>query len=571
MDNFVNNNFFDSDFKFLIIVPLNNDFSYNLFARFITYDHYIYFANFNDIDKKDESYNQKAEFDLSLFSDDNYEENFYHLLRIFNFQNIYSDENDKNKFPIISFKKFIKYFNFEFNNEKQKMSKVVFKNKNIEEIFSQKYNDILNFIKIKETHKLPNIEKQMDYLELERLIISLIIAKKQKDDFFVELYVHSIFGFKKIEINKNIDYNSLNIIIKQRSKGGEAFDFAIKIRFRNKNYIKFYQVTGFKSEEDLKKLIKEKISIYTSYIVKEYEDNNLGKIEGVSFGIITFTEIYNQNVYRKMKHHCKTNGFEYILFDINKMSFKIRQNGKYKDYNNEIFEFNNKYDLNIKKFENIIKVSNIKLEMLSSRPIKEIYLENIEDREAQQIFQMNSKHNTQIERIAKFNYKGLFNDIQNLDSNYFICYYNNMNKSYFFSNKIINKPKNDSIKHITIILYVITSIKEDYEDSSIDIEKKNSKKNIKKKIENIKNKKIIGNKDRKRTKSIIDKNKKDYTIDYEESDESYDEINPKNTEIVPKKIYNLRERKNPAKSMTKDNLKNEHLNKKRNYYSDYSS
>ena len=326
LENMFQNNLYNYRFKFLIIVPLNNDFCYNLFANYINCGNNIYFANYNDIDKKDELYEQKAEFDLSIFSNDEYEEKFYNLVRIFNFQEIYGNENDKNKFPIISFRKFIKYFNIEFDNKRQKISKIVFKNKNIEEIFAQKYSEILNIIKIKENHKLPNIEKQLDYLELEKLIISIIISKKQKNDFMVELFVHSIFGFKKIEIKKDINYYSLNIMIKQRSQGGEVFDFAIKIIYQNKTYLKFYQVTGFKSKEDLEKLIKEKISIYTSYIVKEFEKNNLGKINGVSFGIITFTEIYNKDAYKNMKYHCKKNGFEYILFDINEMSFKIRKN-----------------------------------------------------------------------------------------------------------------------------------------------------------------------------------------------------------------------------------------------------
>ena len=50
-------------------------------------------------------------------------------------------------------------------------------------------------------------------------------------------------------IDKNIDYNSLNIIIQQKSKGGEAFDLALKTIFKNKTYLKFYQITGFKSEK----------------------------------------------------------------------------------------------------------------------------------------------------------------------------------------------------------------------------------------------------------------------------------------------------------------------------------
>ena len=567
LDNFIYYLPYSSYFKFLIIVPLNNDYSYNLFTKFITYGKNMYFANFNNIDEKDELYNQKVEEDLDIFSNDTFEETFYNLLRIFNFQDMYNIEDDKNKFPIASFKKFIRYFNFEFDNKRQKISKLVFKNKNVEEKFTQKYSDILNFIKIKENYKFPNISKQIDYLELEKLIIFIIMAKKQKDDdLMVELFVHSIFGFKKVEINKDIDYNSLNIMIKQRSKGGEVFDFAIKIKFRNKTYLKFYQITGFKSKEDLEKLIQEKISIYTSYIVKEFEKNNLGKIDGVSFGIITFTEIYNQDVYRTMKKHCKVNGFEYILFDINEMSFKIRQNGKYKDYNNEMYEFDDKYNLNINKFDNIIKVNNnIQLEMISPRKIKELYLEYREDLEAEKIFKKISKQNNQIKRVAKFKFKGSFNDIKRLDKKYFIYYYDNKgNKAYLFDDKITNNEQNnDSNKRIRVILYAIMPIKDEYNDSSIDMEKDNTK-----------NKTRV----RKRIKSTNNKKKKNYNksslnniLDYEESDESYSEINSKNREITTKNRYYLRERKNSTKSLPKENLKYEHLNKKRKNNSDLPS
>ena len=66
--------------------------------------------------------------------------------------------------------------------------------------------------------------------------------------------VHSIFAFQGVQKDKNINYNLLNFIIKQKSQGAEAFNFCIKIRIMNKNYLKFYQITSFKSIEDLEKL-----------------------------------------------------------------------------------------------------------------------------------------------------------------------------------------------------------------------------------------------------------------------------------------------------------------------------
>ena len=81
--------------------------------------------------------------------------------------------------------------------------------------------------------------------------------------------VHSIYAFQGVQKYENINYNLLNFIIKQKSQGAEAFDFCIKIRIMNKNYLKFYQTTSFKSIEDLEKLKIEKIMIYISYIIKK--------------------------------------------------------------------------------------------------------------------------------------------------------------------------------------------------------------------------------------------------------------------------------------------------------------
>lgn len=242
------------------------------------------------------------------------------------------------------------------------------------------------------------------------------------------------------------------------------------------------------------------------------------------------------------------------------MSFQIRQNGEYKDYNDKLFEFDNKYNLNIKRFGNIINVSkNIQLEMLSPRPIQSIYFEIVEDENAQKIFQQESKQISPIKKIAKFCYKGYFNDIKKLDKNYFIYYYdNNDNESYFFDDKIINKQKDISKKHITVILYTVMPNQNEYEDSSLDLEKENNKRKTKKNISNKIDKKKNNN-----------KNLLNDIINYDENDESHTEINSKNSQIVTKKIYNLRERK--KRTIPKENLNYEPLNKKRKIKSNWSS
>ena len=478
IENIIKNYNTNPNFYFIIIIPLNNEFTYKLFFDNISNNNELYFANFNDINDKDEDNKEQnlEKFDIDIFNNQNEEEIFYDLLRLFHFETIYYNNINSNNYSIISLKKYIKYLNIEFDNKLKKISKIRFKNTNIEKIFLDKYINLLNYIKVKDNHKFNNLEKHMDYFDLEKIIISVIISEKQKEkDDFLELFVHSIFGFQHIEKKENIDYNIKNFIIKQRSMGAEAFDFAIKIRIGDKNYLKIYQVTVYKSDDDLEKLCIEKILIYLSFIKYKYEENNLGHIDGISFGIISSTEIFNKLVYKKLKKYCRQNSYEFILFDLNEGNFKIRKNSKYEEYDKQLFQFDPKYKLEIKEFKDIINTNN-DLNMISSRPIKGKIIENDQNNKSQKFFNENCSEQ-KIKKVAKFNYKGKFNDIKKLDKNYFIYYYDNKNKYYFYDDKIYNlKNENKYRKEITVILYSIIHILDIYEDSSIEIKKNIPKK-----------------------------------------------------------------------------------------------
>ena len=64
-------------------------------------------------------------------------------------------------------------------------------------------------------------------------------------------------------------------------------------------------------------------------------------------------------------------------------------------------------------------------------------------------------------------------------------------------------------------------------------------------------------------KKDLDKNLLNDIKDDEQSDESYNDINLKNSEVTKKK-YNLRKRENPTKSISNEYINNKYLNKKRN-------
>ena len=555
IENIIQKNYFKNYLKFLVIIKLNNDFAYNIFFKLLSENIKIFFANFKDINKEDKYYIKGSKNYDKIFCDTN-EEFRYDLLRIFNYETIYAENINYNINTNFFLKKYMKYLNIEFNNKLQKIEKIEFKTSDIKDILTAKYLDTLNYIKVRSTHKFDNFRKQNDYFELEKLIISIIISTKIEDNNFLELKVHSIFGFRGVIIKENINYNFKNFIIKQNSLGAEAFDFAIKLRINNKNYLKIYQITSFKSDEDLEKLCLEKLLIYISYIIEEFKKYNLGEIDGVIFGIITFTEIHDEPIYKKLKIFCKKNNYEFILFDINEASFKIRQNNSYIKYDKELFQFNNEYKLNIPKFKDIININNKELIMMSSRIVKnkKKEKENEEDKISQNIFNNNSGQNCKIKRVSKLKYKGMFKDIIELDKNYFIYAYDKNNKCYFYDKNLINCKNGEKCSLITIILYSIILPLENYEDSSSEaynpIPKKRRK--IKNNNEN-KNKTKTRKKNEKKNKI---ENKDVKSINSNKSKElEFNLENDKNNDI--------REFKDENKSTEKNLSNNKLLGKKR--------
>lgn len=499
-----------NNFKFLVIFPLNNNFACENFFDCISNNHQIFFANYKNFNE-DEQYIEEKLVE-NVYSEEKKEKFLYDMLRIYNFEKIYNNNN----YPVLFLKDYIEYINIKFDNTKQKISKIAFKNKSIQKYFDDIYEKLLRYIKIKQEHKYKNIKKQQDHFDLEKLIISTIISDKKN---FKELKVNSIFGLQEIKKQANVNYKYINYIIQQECLTAEVFDFGLKITIQDKTYLKLYQVTSSKSEEDLERLCLERIKVYISYIVKKLKKEELGEIDGVSFGIITFTEIHGGTDYFKLKNFCKTHNYEFILFDLDKSSFKIRENHIYKDYDTELFNFNDAYNLNISKFEEIIRVKeNIPIEMLSTRHVKGRD-EKKEDESAQLKYnQYTGNKEIKIKRVSKLEYYGEFNDIKNLDEDYFIYYYSKDKEYYFYKNEIKGSDDVDKSYHkITIILFSKLNQLIEYEDSSVEL--KTEKK--------IKIAKIKKDKKKKNLQKEEKTDENNIAIGYEENDPNIEDEHKK--------------------------------------------
>ena len=471
------NDCYNPNFIYFIIYPLENVFTVNKFIEYVNapFDSFrpfsLKFANLINFETKSSNDNEKKVGTILKNYKNNDEQIFYDLIRIFNFKDIFYDSiNSKINSKSLKFlTKYIDYLNIKFDNEEKKIADIAFKNQNVEEEFKERYDNILTLIKTKNNISFDNIIGQIDGFDLEKIIISEIIYNPKQN--FEILKVKSIFGLRELMKKENIDYKNSNFFIKQKSSTGEMFDFAFKIIKNDKQYLKIAQATSVKTEDEKEKLSIEKIQINCSYLKNEFKKNNLGDIDGFSFCIIAPLRIIKENNknYKDLKRFCRENNYEFILFDLNTCLFYERVNGN--SIIKDIFEFNDKYQLNITDLNEIIKIDN-PLTILSLRKVKE----GNEDDEDEKAKQKAKKYIKQIKKIAKFEYTGKFADLKQLNKNYFANIYIRKKISiYFYDKKIINNNEignydKDSKKKLNLILYSKSQTKKNYTDSSMEFE-----------------------------------------------------------------------------------------------------
>ena len=483
----------DSKFKFVICCPLINDFTFNKFinAIFSPYDTYfpfkIYFDNLLEKEDKDIQLTKESNNLSDIEYVNSNEESIYDLIRIFNFKQLFT--NEENYKSLIFLKNYIKYLNIKFDNENKKIEDIFFKDKIMEKIFFNKYQNILENINSNNNLKFDNISEQPDGLGLEKIIISTIIDKKTTN--FEILKLKSIFGLRELEQKNNFNYESSNFFLKQTSLGAEMFDFGYKFQKQNKNYLKLTQITSDKNLDELEKISIERLIVQCSYLKKEFKEKKLGELNGISFSIIAPSRIAtNEKTYKLFINFCKINKYELILFDLNdKIFYKIENNIK-ENYDNKLFEINNEFLLDIPEFEAII-TSDKDLLVLSTRKVKDRD-EDTEDYNAK-IMAENYMNNKDIRKVGKFQFKGFFSDIKKVQTNYFAyIYYKKEIAAFFYDNKYLGEiktfntnEKKDKARQLTLKLYSIEIINLNYKTSE-----ENEDKN---KIENLneKNNKLI--------------------------------------------------------------------------------
>lgn len=501
-------------FKFIIIYPLVNQFTNEQFINYVVnppdmyFPYDLYFANIKQYFFKDNEKEKK----IKIFNkEENNEELIYDLIRIFNFNEIFikSSNAESNSNSLFFLTKYMNYLYIEFDNNNKKIIKILFKNKRIEDEFNNKYQDTLDIIKARTNYKFKDIIGQRDGYDLERIIISTIFNNREDCEI---LELKSIFGLKEIKKNPKINYELSSFILKQKSLGAEAFDLGIKIKSSSKQFLKLYQSTSERTDEEKQKISIEKITIFCSYIKLKFEEYNLGKLDSISFGIISPSRILdNLNKYRDLKTFCRKNQYEFILFDLNERSFFIKDKGEKILINEDLYKINDKYNLNIPNFKDIIDINNKSLQILSPRKVKG---RNEEDEDLESQNKAKDYIKERIKRISKFEYFGEFSDLKKLDKNYFCYLYDkDDNYAYFYENKFLyinieKKDKTRNKKRITLILYSIEIQPKSYEESSIELDEKKKGKLKNKKINKNIGQNELNNEDKTNTHRNNTQNKK---------------------------------------------------------------
>ena len=552
----------NSHFKFIMIFPLINKYVFETFLDYIPereelINSSLYFVNLNNINSGRQQQSNENNQNIKVFNEDiNNEEMIYDLIRIYNFNEIFitSRNYEINNQSINFLLKYLFCFNIEFDNDKRKILNIHFKNQSIKKIFDNKYQDVLNFIKLKTNENIfKDIAGQSDAYDLEKIIINTILNNNKKN--YKTLELHSIFGLKDVKKEPKINYENCGFYLKQKSLGAEVFDFGIKIKTpTNKQYLKVIQETFDKTEPEREKIIKEKIIIYSSFIKNKFKEKELGALSDISFIIISPTRILDKkDNYKKIKKFCKENGYELILFNLNDRTFYKRKKGKNIPYNdNDWYSIDNNYLLKVPDFNDIINI-NKNVKMLSSRNVKERD-EFAEDLNSKSIAKKYIKN--EIHRISKLEYYGNFSDLIKLHTDYFAYLYDKDNHyTYFFDKKIVKSnltDENSKIRKINIILYTFKGKVNAYIDSSPEIEVTKKKQNL------LKSKKSIdGQKEKIITKNIIPI-KENLFITKENKDEKREKISTKKNIHKIEELLKTKETK--IKNFPTKAKKNENIN-----------
>ena len=233
---------------------------------------------------------------------------------------------------------------------------ISFRNVIIEYYFNNFYIYYHNSLSFKENSKILNnelIESEKGFKFERQIIYSIIVGIFSLN--YIRIKINRIYCVDKFKIS-NIENN--NILFYQMNSNAPLYDFAILIKIKDNNYIlKVYQVSIFKSKEDLEKLEKNKIIFDLRYFIEKVIRIFKIKIEFFSFGIIIPYQNYKNNLENTelISNFCIKNKYELLLYDLNNNKLYINESKKQNKIDLKSIKFFDEIGYAKFKFTNIFK------------------------------------------------------------------------------------------------------------------------------------------------------------------------------------------------------------------------
>ena len=372
---------------------------------------------------------------------------FIVLINSINKDKIY-EEQSKNVLNYIC--PLIDYLLFQVN-ENFNIVKITFRNNVIKEIIYDKFIFSHSFHLLSEANiPIDNVLKKEEGNNFEKLIINSLLINKYDSSLYKKVKVDSIYCITDFPI---IKYDNQNILFFQENPIAKVYDFAILINKNNELILKAYQICINKRKNELLKLNRYIIELDLSYLIQKLESKINKKIAKYTFGIITTKKALGENSnypnFKTIKNFCKSQGYEFLLFDTFNCELLIEDNKNNNNFTviDNILDINDSF--NLKKI-NIIKEGNpIKI------PIDKIKQEQVVNN-INNILIKKKLINQKLNLFLTGMFCGEPNELYMKD---YVCYYhkvsNNTHTIYLYYNnmEIIQQTKKEEFTQNNHILF----------------------------------------------------------------------------------------------------------------------
>ena len=418
--------------------------------------------------------------------------------------------------------------------------KITFRNNVIKEIIYDTFIFSQSFHLLSEANiSIDKILKKEEGNNFEKLIIYSLLINKYYSSLYKKVKVDSIYCITDIPI---IKYDNQNILFFQENPFAQVYDFAILIIKNNELILKAYQIGINKSKNELLKLNRYIIELDLSYLIQKLETIINRKINKYTFGIITTKKALRENSsypnFKTMKNFCKSQGYEFLLFDTVNCGLLIDKNDNNFTIIDNILDIKDSF--NLKKI-NIIKEGNpIKI------PIDKIKQEQV----INNINEILIKKKLINQKLNLFLTGMFYGEPNKLYMKDYVCYYhkvsNNTHTIYLYYNnmEIIQQTKKEEFTKNNHILFfkIIQRNKnlfdENYKKYDIFSSKKTDNLNINNNNKEFKEFKEFGVKKAEKTRSYL----KEFSFkSYKKGSEKEVTSNSKNEDM---KKLNKRNEKN---------------------------